>query len=251
MDNSGKTIIIKRIKKGHDEAHGGSWKIAFADFVLAMMAFFLLMWLLAMVSEERRIMLEEYFKQFSIFKEAGHMFEEKEPGVIQAIEILPTRPAKTERELFALALEEKLKEAITLKLAHMKDQVIVDIVEKGVRIQLVDLEGEPMFELGRAELNPSAKKALAMISDYIRDIPNMLVIEGHTDAKPFVAGQITNWELSVMRSSAVRMELGRHGIGIERIAKITGHAATKPLIEDDPFDPRNRRVSITILIEAT
>lgn len=249
MADKSKAIIIKKVKKGHEGHHGGSWKVAYADFVTAMMAFFLLMWLLAMVSPEKRVALSEYFKHFSIFEKAGQSFMMEGQQVLQEkgkeMETFDFGDGKT--ALSPEDLKEKLKKAIEEKLRALKDQTVVDIFEGGVRIQLVDLEGKPMFQLGSAQLTPSAKEILKLVSDNIKDLPNRIAIEGHTDASPLKTGRITNWELSTDRASSARRELEANGIEPGRIARVVGYADTELLVEENPNDPRNRRISIILL----
>lgn len=144
-------------------------------------------------------------------------------------------------------LVKKLKTAIEEKLKFVKDQIFVDVVEGGVRIQIVDMEGSPMFTLGSAEPTVKAKQILAIVADNIIDIPNRVAIEGHTDSAPFRGGQITNWELSTSRSSAARRELENNGIEPSRIARVVGYADQELYVKEDPRDPRNRRISIILV----
>jgi chemotaxis protein MotB len=144
-------------------------------------------------------------------------------------------------------LKEKLKKAIEEKLRALKDQAVVDIFEGGVRIQLVDLEGKSMFLPGSAQLTPSAKEILKLVGENIKDLPNRIAVEGHTDASPLKTGKITNWELSTDRASSARRELEANGIDPVRIARVVGYADTELLIKENPNDPRNRRISIILL----
>jgi chemotaxis protein MotB len=245
------TIIIKKIKKGHKGHHGGAWKVAYADFVTAMMAFFLLMWLLAMVAPERRAALAEYFKHFNIFESPGQTFmmegqmqmlQEPTPDVKAAPQFLEGDTGISQEDL-----KEKLRNAIEEKLQALKDQIIVDIFEGGVRIQIVDMVGKEIFRLGSAEMTPITREIMKIVSENIKDLPNRIAVEGHTDASPFAGGKITNWELSTDRASSARRELERNGIDPERIARVVGYADTELLIKDNPRDPRNRRISIILL----
>ncbi|MFO0752747.1 MAG: flagellar motor protein MotB [Thermodesulfovibrionales bacterium] len=250
MADKSKTVIIKKVKKGHGGHHGGAWKVAYADFVTAMMAFFLLLWLLTMTSSEKRAVLAQYFKNFSIFQEAGKSFMKESSQILQS----PSGDLKSSSrdpgmgtELTAEDLKEKLKRAIEQKLKGLSDQVLVDIFEGGVRIQLVDSEGKPMFYPGSAELSPSAKALLKLVSENIRDMLNRVAVEGHTDAAPLLKGQTTNWELSTARASSARRELESDGIDSNRVARVVGYADTELLIKENPRDPRNRRISIILL----
>ena len=242
MAESGREVIIKKVKKREVHyTHGGQWKVAYADFVTAMMAFFLLLWLIAMISPEKRAVLAEYFKNFSIFQDSGTSVID---GKAFVMEDLITKP-----EIRPEEFGNKLKRAVEEKLKDMKDQVLVDVIEGGVRIQIVDKEGNTMFPLGSAEPTPKAREVLALIYENVKDMKQKIAIEGHTDAAPFRGDQITNWELSTARASAARRELEQHGIEPSRIARVVGYADQELLIKEDPRDPRNRRMSIILLQE--
>lgn len=270
-DRSSPIIVVKKKKKGHAAHHGGSWKVAYADFVTAMMAFFLLLWLLAMVSPEKRIALSEYFKEFNLFKEtasasSGQSFLSQSNKVLNLSGMGqkmaargPSKGGPGAEKSLGLAKEgisqddlvKKLKNAIEEKLKFVKDQIFVDVVEGGVRIQIVDTEGSPMFNLGSDEPTSRAKQILAIVSENIRDVSNRVAIEGHTDSAPFRGGQITNWELSTSRSSAARRELENNGIEPSRIARVVGYADQELYVKENPRDPRNRRISIILVHKKT
>ncbi len=277
-DRSSPVIIIKRKKKGHEAHHGGSWKVAYADFVTALMAFFLLLWLITMVSPEKRLALSEYFKNFNIFKEmtgSGQSFMAQSAKVLDKQGMGAQMSAKglnrdgggaakdsqgqvkgsmgfsvvksDKQGISSEDLVKKLKTAIEEKLKFVKNQIFVDVVEGGVRIQIVDMEGSPMFKLGSADPTLKAKQILAIVAENIRDVPNRVAIEGHTDSAPFRGGQITNWELSTSRASAARRELENNGIDPSRIARVVGYADQELYVKEDPRDPRNRRISIILI----
>jgi chemotaxis protein MotB len=274
MDERPQQIIIKRVKKNKGGgAHGGSWKVAYADFVTAMMAFFLLLWLLSMVSEDKRAALSEYFKKYSIFQEsgtsaittknakitdpqfitqAGNEFANKtkytgprskeSSDSFAHKQIKPQEVAARDEELV-----KKIRTSVDEKMAGLRDQILVDVIEGGVRIQIVDTEGSVMFHLGSAQPTPKAKEILKLVSANLKEMPGRIVVEGHTDSAPFRGGQITNWELSTSRASAARKELEENGVDSSRIARVVGYADTELLVPLDPRDPRNRRISIIIL----
>lgn len=249
----GPRIIIKKVKKrGHEGGHGGQWKVAYADFVTAMMAFFLLMWLIAMVAPEKRARVADYFKHFDLFDQSGSSFMEQNSEIMneaggQAPEV-PKKIGKGSTDVMSREqLKEKLKRGIETRLGDVKDQIMVDIFEGGVRIQLIDKEGSPMFPLGRSEPSPTAKKILRVITENIKDLDNKIAIEGHTDAFSYASNRYTNWELSTERASAARKELEYNGLNPDHITRVAGYAATEPLIKDNPNDPRNRRISIILL----
>jgi chemotaxis protein MotB len=270
MDERPQVIIIKRVKKSKGGgAHGGSWKVAYADFVTAMMAFFLLLWLLSMVSDEKRAALSEYFKRYSIFQESGS-------SAITAKNVKMTDPkflneAGSEYSNSASSsargkgltdfvhkkkqgadskdeeIVKKIRAAVDEKMAGVRDQILVDVIEDGVRIQIIDTEGSIMFALGSSQPTPKAKDILKLVAANLKEMPGRIVVEGHTDSAPFKGGQITNWELSTSRASAARKELEENGIDPSRIARVVGYADTELLIPLDSRDPRNRRISIIIL----
>ncbi len=243
------TIIIKKIKKKSGEGHhGGQWKVAYADFVTAMMAFFLLLWLLSMVAPEKRVRLAEYFKFFSIFQEGGYSFMDNTSQVFNESGMAD----KITQELDGISMkpeefQESIKRAIEEKLGDVKDQVIVDFVEGGVRIQLVDKEGKPMFDLGSSIPTPLAERILAVIGENIKDYPNPVAIEGHTDSLQYRNGNYSNWDLSTERALVARKRLEYYGLVPNRLTKVAGYADTMPFIKEDTKDARNRRISIILL----
>lgn len=246
-----KSVIIKHVKKRVEEGgHGGSWKVAYADFVTAMMAFFLLMWLITMVAPEKRISVATYFKHFTIFEKSGSSFMEKNAAIVSEtggeISVPKEFSQGMKREVTREELKEKLRGEMEKQLADVKDQVIVEVFEGGVRIQLVDKEGRQIFPLGSAEPTPTARKIFKVIGESIKDVPNKIAIEGHTDALTYSSSRYTNWELSTERASAARKELEANGLDPDRLARVSGFAATEPFIKGNPNDPRNRRISIIL-----
>ena len=291
-----KTIIIKRVKKVAAGHHGGSWKVAYADFVTAMMAFFLLLWLLSMTSDEKRVRVSAYFQNFSIYTESGsslvldrssqifgesgenrekvhsqrygetnidsrgesrsegdtkHKYVEGEKGTTVATkrggETFQEKNKKYAKE--AENIKQSLQSNIMAKLGNINDQILIDIVEEGIRIQLIDKHGSKMFESGNSRMTPHAKEIFKIIGENIKDLPNKISIEGHTDAVPYAKFAYSNWELSTERALAARRVLEGNGVKPERVLRVSGFAATDPLIDDDPTDPRNRRISIIISME--
>ena len=260
--NSSKPIIIKRPKKkGHAEAHGGSWKVAYADLVTAMMAFFLLLWLLAMVSPEKRAALSEYFQHHSVFRDqsaaGGQGIMTGSPNVMDSVMLRSkgqtlTTPSqgsekKDSKKVTSQEMAERLQDSVNRKLRYLKEQILVDIVEGGVRIQIIDMAGSQMFPSGSDVPTEKAIQILDLVADNIRDVSNRIAVEGHTDAAPFIGGKTTNWELSTSRASAARRVLEKKGIEADRIARVVGYADQELFVKEDPRDPRNRRISIILL----
>jgi chemotaxis protein MotB len=254
--SSTKPIIVKKIKKyrrgGH---HGGAWKVAYADFVTAMMAFFLLLWLLSMVSDEKRARISAYFKYFSLYESGGTSWMDKSSEIFgesgenkqKAFKGLYD-PSSNEDDINnALnVIEKSLKKDIAEKLGDLQEQILVDNTGEGIRIQMIDKEGSLMFEQGSTRLTPKAKEVLKFISSDIKDLTNKVIIEGHTDSLPYSGTGYSNWELSTERASSARIELEANGLDPKKITRVAGYADTDPLIKDNPQDPRNRRISITL-----
>ncbi|RMG59357.1 MAG: chemotaxis protein [Deltaproteobacteria bacterium] len=244
-------IIIKRVKKGGEGHHGGSWKVAYADFVTAMMAFFLLLWLITMSSPEKRARISSYFKHFSLFEQSGVSFLGESSQIFEhpggESKDLTYEQGKGAGDINPNRLRAKLKEAIKEQLAEIEDQFVIDILDEGVRIQIVDKEGSSLFAPGSDQLSEKGKWALQLIAENLKDVRNKIVVEGHTDSLPFRRGKITNWELSILRAAAARRMMEEAGLSPDRFAKVIGYGDTMPLIKTNPADPRNRRISIIIL----
>ena len=260
--------VIRRPKR-HEEHGGshGSWKVAYADFVTAMMAFFLLLWLLTMSSNEQRARIANYFKTFSIFEKGGSSFMEFSTEMVTKFNMIedelggsdanqtkrgeetqmnPVTSRNIVEDLTKKELQERLQNDIGAKLGEAGAQVKVEMFEGGVRIQLMDTEGSPMFHVGSSTPTPKAKEILKVITEQIKGFTGKTAIEGHTDARAYPSEEYTNWELSTERALAARKEMGRNGLNIARLIRVAGFADTEPLIKDDPYDLRNRRISILL-----
>ena len=245
-----KPVIIKKVKKvtgaGH---HGGAWKVAYADFVTAMMAFFLLLWLLSMVSDEKRARISEYYKNFSLYSESGSSF------LSGAEDDLFNRAGQGQEKVLIEQdgdaesvddIQENLSRAIADKLGDLDEQVLIEKVKDGIRIHLTDNEGSTMFPQGSNAMTVKAREILSVIGENIKNLKNRVSIEGHTDALPFTGKNYSNWELSTERASSARRELEANGLDPKRLISVAGFADTDPLIKDDPNDSRNRRISIIL-----
>ncbi len=267
-------VINKKVKKGDGHGHhGGAWKVAYADFVTAMMAFFLLLWLLSTTTDEQRAGLADYFtpttasisstsgaggilagQTFSA--EGARIGEGGTPSVV--VELTPPSrqakdkdieelAAKREQEDFEKAVQ-VLEKAITdsPELSDLRNNIQIDMTPEGMRIQIVDQEGGALFRAGSAEMNTRTRELISQIAKVVEDLPNDISISGHTDATPFNRGDYSNWELSSDRANASRRELIQSGINPSRIVQVVGKADHEPLVEEDPFLPQNRRVSIVL-----
>ena len=268
-------IIIKRIKKGGHAAHGGAWKIAYADFVTAMMAFFLLMWLLGSTTEGDKKGIQDYFNSplkvaffggsgagdaSSIVKGGGNSLTESvgqvKKGSSETAEEKMRKKAIRAEQLRAEAerlrvLMRKVQEVIANdeRLSKFQSQIQLDLTAEGLRIQIVDDQFRPMFDSGSAVVNLYMRDILQAIGGVLREVPNRLTIEGHTDALPFSRGDIgySNWELSADRANASRRELIAGGLPGERVLRVQGLAASMPFEKKDPLSPLNRRISIIVM----
>ena len=240
-------VTVKKIKKVHGGHHGGAWKVAYADFVTAMMALFMVLWLVAMMSAETRNAVAEYFRSFSLVEgdlgtggtKLSHM-----PG--EAL-LLQEKPGGINGTLsWEDRLKKNIRRELETKLAEARDQVYLVSMSGGIRIEIVERSNKAMFGLGEAKLLPHGKKLLEIIAGELLSLPYPIWIEGHTDAYTYRNGGYTNWELSVDRANAVRKELASSGISEDRIMKVIGYAATDPIVRDEPYSPLNRRVSIVV-----
>ncbi len=266
MENQ--TIIVKKIKKGGHGHHGGAWKVAFADFAVAMMAFFLLLWLIASTTKEEQAGLSEYFSPPTpglstgagtssdiIDMGGGQKIREGDASQQDARE--PTadeiqQAIRDEKDRLESLMQE-LKMAIenSEALKPFKDQLLLDITPEGLRIQIVDKEGRPMFDSGEATMKPYSRTILREIAKVINKVPNKLSLTGHTDATRFVKRKgYSNWELSTDRANASRRELIAGGYDPDKIAKVVGLASMLPFDKENPRSPVNRRIAIIVLNKA-
>lgn len=246
-------VIIKKVNKskGHGH-HGGAWKLAYADFVTAMMAFFLLMWLLGATDEKTRKGISEYFQDPY---EASLI----DKGQIPTLdEINPTeidRQAEKNEQMQLENLKEKIQDMINVnaKLSEFKGQIKLETTDEGLRIQMIDNKNMPMFKLASSETEPEIRLILRALAPVINQLPNKISINGHTDAKPFPTNRkgYTNWELSSDRANAARYELTQGGLAEDKILRVTGLSDSIPYNTADPDDPMNRRISIIVMNKKT
>jgi chemotaxis protein MotB len=271
-------IIVKKIKKGgHGGHHGGAWKVAYADFVTAMMAFFLLLWLLSTTSVEQRSGIADYFTPTTAtlakVSGAGDILSGRSlsdgvrvgdggsPAVMVAVQIPKAATEKDIEELKAKKEQEACDEARQAlertisenpELSDLQNNIRVDMTEKGMRIQVVDKEGSGLFDAGTANLRPKTRKLLEQIARIVSQLDNDVSIAGHTDSTVLPqprggqAGDYTNWELSSDRANAGRRVLITSGVDVARITQVVGKADQEPLLEEDPSRPENRRISVVL-----
>lgn len=278
------TIVIRRVRKVAAGHHGGAWKVAYADFVTAMMAFFLVMWIVGIADKSTKAAISDYFKNPSAV--VGKSLKPA-PGAMgpggAADKMIPTanavatpggigpdfgrkadpmaaarggsdeqdRARERERDRRQLeALRQQVTEAVdrSQALAPFKDQLLIDLTPEGLRIQIVDRLNRPMFDLGSVELKPYAEPLLRELGTLLQQGDHDIAISGHTDELPFHAPDgYGNWELSSDRANAARRALLRGGLAEARINRVVGLAASVPFNRNDPRDPVNRRISILVL----
>ncbi len=280
-------IIVKKIKKGGGH-HGGAWKVAYADFVTAMMAFFLLLWLLNVTTDEEKNAISNYFDPThpKVSQETsgaggvlGGLSVAPEGAMVSTVQPITAPPQKTSainnrgqenRKLNQTAVEEAkktLREAEEARmedtkaaiekaisenpeLSEMMDNLKIDMTPEGLRIQVIDQEGKPMFASGSARMFAKTKLLLEKVGEIIEGEPNEISVRGHTDSVPYGSGaSYTNWELSADRANSSRRVLLDAGYPAERIHDVVGKADTEHLVPENPTDAKNRRISITLLKE--
>ena len=292
------TIIIKRIKRGHGGAHhGGAWKVAYADFVTAMMAFFLLLWLINTTTPEQKRGIADYFAPQSISqtvngsngilsgKVLGHdgaraggaisLSERNAPpqtdeaphaqsndnqrggaaqsqGESAAPQTQQERAALSSNEGDFASAAEAIRQAVQQEpdIAELSHQVIVDQTPEGLRIQLVDEDGRPMFAVGSADPLPYARKMLGVIARVVDRLPNRISIAGHTSSNATESATASDWQLSAARAETARQIITAAGVDSDRIYEVAGKAGSEPLLPEDPSASANRRLSIVLMREA-
>jgi chemotaxis protein MotB len=286
-------IIVKRRKKGGSAHHGGAWKVAYADFVTAMMAFFLVMWLVSSVSKEQRAALFDYFKNpsmepgktvhaapgqagpggasTSVINLGGGMDTPRvavvkppepdvkatdsnakpQPTTAKEMDLVEAKKITDEAEHKKLeSLLDELRQAIdkSQALKPFKDQLLLDITPEGLRIQIVDKQNRPMFDIGSARLKDYTETILKTLSGYLNSVPNRISLTGHTDIRPYPGGvNYTNWELSADRANAARRALESGGLSASKVARVVGLSSSVLFDRDDPQNPINRRISIIVM----
>lgn len=261
-------IIIKRVKKVVGGHHGGAWKIAFADFAVAMMAFFLVMWLMSSATPEQKKAISGYFKDPIGFSQSASPYPidlggspapspertlnpdiPEEPGLEVSLPDHEAMLEQLEQERLNMLLQElqnKVDENELLK--PYRDQIHLSITQDGLRIQIMDTANRPMFALGSARLQPYFEDILYMMAGSIRGVPNKISIGGHTDAKPYSGqAEFGNWELSASRANAARRALSSGGLEDSQVARVAGYASSVLFDRAQPYSPVNRRIDIIVL----
>jgi chemotaxis protein MotB len=270
MENN-QPIIVKRVKRYEGGHHGGAWKIAFADFATAMMAFFLVLWLMSSATPEQLLAIAGYFKDPVGFSDSGSPYvidlggsPEMSPDQTLNPEIkstptpdnvpieADTAEAKAEAveqerlEMLLQELQNKVNE--NPELQKFKDQIHFEITQDGLRIQITDADNRPMFDLGSARLKPYFEDILLAMADTIKAVPNKISVSGHTDAKPYAGnGEYGNWELSANRANAARRALIAGTYPENQVARVVGYASSSLYDPAHPLNPINRRIDIVVM----
>jgi chemotaxis protein MotB len=292
-DDAPRPIYIKRVKKVAGGHHGGAWKVAYADFVTAMMAFFMVMWLITAVSKEQRAAIFDYFKNPSM--EPGRsvkpapgqmgpggassspinlgggldapktslqktdkigatvMTEAATPIDLKSESQLAEEAQKEQEKKQLDALMQDLKEAIdkSQALEPFKDQLLLDITPEGLRIQIVDAQNRPMFDMGSSRLKSYTADILREVTSYLKTVPNRLSITGHTDATPYAGlTGFTNWDLSTDRANSARRAIESAGLDTAQISRVVGLGSSVLFDHENPRNPINRRISIVVMTKA-
>ncbi len=277
-DDTQQPIVVKKIKKGGGGAHGGAWKIAYADFVTAMMAFFLLMWLLGSTTQGDLKGIADYFNNPLKVSMSGGSGAGDATSIIQGggadltSSVGQKRRAENEtnkkptlkqmKESFERAeaamlagLKADLEAIIEASpsLRQFKNQLLLDLTTEGLRIQIVDEKNRPMFDSASSELKPYTKEILRNIGAILNKVDNRISLSGHTDAQAYAGGALGfgNWELSTNRANASRREMVAGGLEDQKVMRVVGLASTVLYVSDEPYNPINRRISIVVLNKRT
>ncbi|MBC7453490.1 MAG: flagellar motor protein MotB [Massilia sp.] len=273
-DDAARPIIVKRIKKTAAGHHGGAWKIAYADFVTAMMAFFLLMWLLGSTTKGDLSGISDFFKTplkvamgggsgagdsasvvtgggKDLTRRDGQVKKGETPAPKKSYDLKAAKAALEKEDGLRLqALKAKIEATIEANplLKKYKNQLLLDITSEGLRIQIVDELNRPMFAMAKADLQPYTRDILHAIGVVLNDVPNRIGLSGHTDSTPYLSDVgYSNWELSSERANASRRELIKGGMAENKILRVVGLASAANLDRQDPFNPINRRISIIVM----
>ncbi|MBA56557.1 MAG: motility protein MotB [Pseudomonadales bacterium] len=275
FESGDKPVIVRRVKKVQRGHHGGAWKVAFADFATAMMAFFLVLWLLEATSEEEKAAISGYFSDPTAFTEGGSPYvidlggglkddqysgesnvetpdtKIQDKGIVLTEDTVQDLAARIESRKFQelkKTLETRIEQDPTLR--KYRDQIIMDVTKDGLQIQIVDAKSRPMFDSGSDEIKPYMNEILHALAGTISSVPNGLSITGHTDAEAFTErSDYSNWELSADRANAARRALLKNGVGEKQMAQVVGLASSMLYDKDDPKNPINRRISILVMSE--
>jgi chemotaxis protein MotB len=279
MGDQNPPIVIKRIKKVKGGHHGGAWKIAYADFVTAMMAFFLLMWLIGSTTKGDLEGIAEFFRTplkvalaggsgsgdsssviqgggQDLSRSAGQVQKAETPAPRQTINLQAARAELARREMEKLEnLKKRFEQAIQSdpKLSQFKNQIRLEITPEGLQITVIDEQNRAMFDTGRAAVKDYTRDIMQAIGGLLNGVDNAISLAGHTDANQYAGGErgYSNWELSADRANASRRELVAGGMNESKILRVVGLSSSLPLDVADPLNPMNRRISLVVLNDKT
>lgn len=248
MSEEKEPIIVKKVKKGHGGHHGGAWKVAYADFVTAMMALFIVLWVLSQ-GEDVKEAVAGYFQDPLGFSITTGMGPGKSGGIEMELEAELTLRQKQTRQF------EKMKGRIMSELSKNPefsgalDKIEIEMVDDGLRIEMLETADNIFFGLGSASINDNAQKIMDEIADNLKRLPNKIVVEGHTDSRPFKYGKAKvydNYDLSAERANSARRALVEGGVNPDQIDEVRGYADKRLRDKDDPYNLVNRRISIIL-----
>jgi len=270
MKNQHRPIVIvkKRRHKGHGGGAHGSWKIAYADFMTAMMAFFLVMWLISIASPKELVQIADYFRTpLSAAITGGQRIADSESPIPGGGDDYTQAQGEVKKEPDIDELKKRMETSRLKKLRGDLDQLIesdpklralrphlrIDLTPEGLRIQIIDSQNRPMFKTGSAEVEPYMRDILRAIAPVLNSIPNRISLSGHTDDIPYASGEryYSNWELSADRANASRRELVIGGLDDGKVLRVVGMSATMKLADKGPDEAINRRISILVLNKQT
>ncbi len=236
MTGDNPPIIIIRKKGGHAAHHGGAWKVAYADFVTAMMALFIVLWLMNS-SDQAKKAISAYFTDPS---GTAHLIGSANAGSGETLKL-----TKDDMTNLKDKLEAEIKKSP--ELAALKDNVEMTVTGEGLRIELIETERGLFFDSGSPHPSAAGREMIERLAQELAKLPNDLMIEGHTDSKPFAGGgDYSNWELSADRANASRRMMDRAGVPDERFKQVRGYADRSLRVKDHPEDPSNRRITVIV-----
>ncbi len=231
-----KPIIVIKKKGGHGGHHGGAWKVAYADFVTAMMALFIVLWLLSSSTKVKKAVAGYFNDPQSSHKETGS----DKVGDADSLSIDKENVQKLKEQIQKAIKDQK-------ELEKLAKQIEITITPEGLRIELIEDKQGTFFQSGSAKLSETGQKLLTMLSGQLKPLPNHLLLEGHTDAQPYSTDNgYTNWELSADRANAARRLLQQNGVGQQQISQVRGYADQLLRVKTDPMDASNRRISLIV-----
>ncbi len=277
FESGNKPVIVRRVRKVKGGHHGGAWKVAFADFATAMMAFFLVLWLLEATTEQEKMAISGYFSDPTAFSEGGSPYvidlggglkddefsgesnietdqsRIQDKGIVVDEDTVQDIAAQIEIKKFQnlkKSLETRIQENPELR--KYQDQIIMEVTKEGLQIQIVDAKSRPMFDSGSDEIKPYMNDILRALAETITTVPNSISVSGHTDAEAFTErSDYSNWELSADRANAARRSLLKNGVTEKQLAQVVGLSSSMLYDKNDPKNPINRRISILVMSQQT